>query len=225
MNTRTLRRVAVLGVVGAIASVSVVAGTAQAAPAPSRTVLSTTTPSVVPGQGVKLKAVVKPVTGSAVPTGSVTFNEGATVLGTVPLTLVNNVAVAKLTVKLTGFGDHSITATYSGSTALATSTSLVLIANVSKAATTTTVTSTAGATAGTVKFKAAVKLVAPSTGLATGTITFVVDGGAPQIIALNSFGTAALTVAFVPGTIHNVTATYSGSTAANASNGSLTVTA
>lgn len=225
MNTRSLRRVAVLGVVSAIASVSVVAGTAQAAPAPSRTVLTTTAPSVVPAQGVKLKAVVKPVTGSAVPTGSVTFNEGATVLGTVPLTVANNVATAKLTVKFTAFGAHSITATYAGGTAFATSTSLVLVVNVGKAATTTTVTSTAGATAGTVKFKAAVKLVAPSTGIATGTVTFVIDGGAPQIIALNAFGAAALTVAFVPGSVHNVTATYSGSTVTNASTGSLTVNA
>jgi hypothetical protein len=229
MRTRNVRRVAAVGVLGVLASLTAVAGSAgwaqAATPAPSRTVLTTTTPSVVPGQSVKLKAVIKPVTGAGLPTGTVTFNEGATVLGTTTLVLANNVEVAKLTVKGLAFGQHSITATYSGSTAYATSTSLVVVATVTKANSTTTVTTTATTTPGEYKYSATVKMVAPSTGIPTGLVTYVVDGGAPQVIALNAFGKAPLTVAFVVGSVHTVTATYGGSTSVSTSTGTLTLTA
>jgi hypothetical protein len=228
MNTRSLRRIAALGVVSALAtaSVSVVASSAQAAtPAPTRTTLTAAPATLVPGQLTTLKAVVKPVTGSAVPTGTVTFNEGATVLGTGTLALANGVAVVKVKVKVTASGSHSFTATYGGSAAFATSTSLTTLVTVTKSNSTTTITATATTTPGKVKLNATVKLVLPSTGIATGTVTYVVDGGAPQIIALNTFGKAPLTVTFIAGTSHTVTAAYSGSSTVSASNGSLTFVA
>ena len=69
------------------------------------------------------------------------------------------------------------------------------------------------------------KLVLPSTGIATGLVTYVVDGGAPQIVALNAFGKAPLTVAFVVGTVHTVAATYGGDSSVATSTGTFTSTA
>jgi phage terminase large subunit-like protein len=226
MNARSLRRAAVLGVVCALASVSAVAGSSQAAtPAPSRTVLTTTTPSAVPGQGVKLKAVVKPVTGAGLPTGTVTFNEGATVLGSTALVIANNVETAKLTVNGLAYGAHPITATYSGGASYAASTSLTVIVTITKAGSTTTVVATPTTTPGRYKFNATVRLVLPSTGIATGLVTYVVDGGAPQIVAVNAFGKAPLTVTFIVGSVHAVTATYDGSASVATSTGTITITA
>jgi hypothetical protein len=226
MSTRSLRRVAAVGVVGVLASVSAVVGTAQAAtPAPSRTVLTTTTPDTVPGQGAKLKAVVKPVTGLGLPTGTVTFNEGATVLGSTALVVANNVETAKLTVKGLVFGPHSITATFSGNAAFAASTSLTVTVNVTKANSTTTVIGTPMTPAGKYKFNASVKMVLPSTGIPTGLVTYVVDGGAPQVIAVNAFGKAPLTVSFVVGSVHTVSASYGGNGSVSTSTGTLSITA
>jgi hypothetical protein len=229
MKVHSLRRTAVVGAIGlvaALASVSAAAGSAQAAgAAPTRTVLSASPSSIVLGQNAKLKAVVKPVTGTGQPAGSITFNEGATVLGTVNLAVANNVETAKLTVPGLGFGTHNITATYNGSPTFAASTSLIVIVNVTKNATTTTITSAATSTPGTYKLNATVKVVAPGTGIPSGLVTYVVDGGAPQIVALNAFGKAPLTVMFIVGTSHTVTATYGGGTTMATSNGTLTFTA
>lgn len=216
----------VLGVVAVGASVALVTGPAEAATAaPTRTVLTAMTPTIVLGQAAKLKVVVKPVTGTTLPTGNVTFNEGATVLGTAALALTNNVETAKITVSGLGYGPHSITATYGGTAALATSTSLSVVVNVTKNATTTTVTNVATATAGSYKISAAVKILFPGTGYASGLVTFVVDGGAPQVVALNAFGKAPLPVTFVAGSVHTVTATYGGSATIAVSTGNATFTA
>jgi hypothetical protein len=228
MNVSSLRRVAAAGVLGVVAASAglVSAGAAQAAtPAPTRTTISTTTPTVALGQNAKLKVVVKPVTGTGQATGTVTFNEGTTVLGTATLALANNVESAKLTVPGLAFGPHSITATYSGNASFAASTSLNLVVTVTKNATTTTITSVPAATAGKYKLNATVKIVAPGTGVPSGLVTFVVDGGAPQIVALNAFGKAPLTVTFVVGSVHTVTATYGGGTTVASSTGTLTFTA
>jgi hypothetical protein len=229
MKASSLRRAVssgVLGVVAVGASLTFVAGSAQATTtAPTRTTLTATTQTVVLGQKAKLKVVVKPVTGTGLPAGTVTFNEGATVLGTATLAAANNVETAKITVSGLTMGPHSITATYSGSASYAASTSLTAVVTVTKNATTTTVSSLATATPGSYKLSAAVKILFPGTGFASGLVTFVVDGGAPQIVALNAFGKAPLAVTFVAGSIHTVTATYGGDTTVASSTGTVTFTA
>jgi large repetitive protein len=217
---------AVLAVIGVGASLAFAAGPAQAAsPAPTRTLLTVTTPTIVLGQSAKLKVVVKPVTGSGLPTGSVTVNEGTKVLGTATLAVTNGVEQAKITLTGLALGSQSLTATYGGSAAFATSTSLTTTLTVSKNLTTTTVTAVAAGTPGTYKLSAAVKIHFPGTGFASGLVTFVVDGGAPQIVALNSFGKAPLPVTFVVGSVHTVTASYSGGTTITSSTGTVTFTA
>lgn len=213
-----------LGVVAALGAMS--AGSAQAAtPAPSRTTLTAIPATLVPGQVTSLKAVVKPVTGTGVPTGTVTFNDGGTVLGSTTLALANGVATAKLKVSFATMGSHSVTATFGGSTAYAGSTSLALVLTVTKANSVTIITSKPTTTAGKYKLNATVKLVLPSTGIPTGLVTYVVDGSAPQIVALNAYGKAPLTVAFIVGTVHTINASYGGSGSVAASSGTLTITA
>jgi len=70
------------------------------------------------GASVTLTATVTPVTsGNPTPTGSVTFKDGATTLGTVSL----GGNTAKLTLTFATAATHSITASYAGSTSYLTS--------------------------------------------------------------------------------------------------------
>ncbi len=63
------------------------------------------------GQSVTLTATVAPLTGTNVPTGTVTFLDGATILGTDSL---NSSGVASLTISSLAAGSNSITASYGG---------------------------------------------------------------------------------------------------------------
>jgi len=82
---------------------------------------SSPNPSAV-GQTVTLTAtttIAGPLNPGSIPTGSVTFSEGATTLGSANL----NGGVATFTISSLSVGSHSITATYGGDNAFATSTS------------------------------------------------------------------------------------------------------
>lgn len=103
----------------------------------SATVALTAAPAnPAPGQLVTLNATVSPAipptaNGEQNPTGTVTFYQGLTALGSAPLVAsLNNTAVASLaTGKLTG-GQASITAVYSGDQFYAAATSNALTVNV-----------------------------------------------------------------------------------------------
>src|SRR5207245_2780141 len=92
---------------------------APAAAATSTSLTSTPNPSTT-GQAVTLSATVTSAAG--VPTGTVTFRDGATVLSTV--TLVNG--SASLSTSTLARGSHPLTAAYNGSAAFAASTSAVV---------------------------------------------------------------------------------------------------
>jgi len=84
-------------------------------------VVSSVNPSVL-GQSVMLTATVTP-SGSGTPSGTVTFMDGATTLGTSTL---NNSAQATFTTTALTVGSHSITAVYGGDANFAGSTSSAL---------------------------------------------------------------------------------------------------
>lgn len=75
------------------------------------------------GEAVVLSSMITPVTGRPFPTGSVTFLDGTTALGTV--TLSAN-AEATLTTSALERGSHSLTAVYSGDSNYSASTSIAL---------------------------------------------------------------------------------------------------
>jgi hypothetical protein len=91
----------------------------------STTLASSLNPSVV-GQSVTFTATVS--TNSGVPTGSVTFKSGTTILGTAPLT--GN--TASLSISTLAAGNHAVSATYSGDTTYPASSSAVLTQVVDK---------------------------------------------------------------------------------------------
>ncbi|HVS44717.1 MAG TPA: Ig-like domain-containing protein, partial [Candidatus Dormibacteraeota bacterium] len=190
---------------------------ASTSPAASETVLDLTTTTLSSsaaqattsfGQSVSITATVTAQTLGGTPTGTVTFMDGATQLGT-PVSLdVNGKAV--YTSSALAVGAHSITAAYSGDAAFNTSTSSVLTETVTQASTTTALQSS---TAGSV-FGQEVDLTATITpangGSPSGTVTFM-DGatalGSPVAI---SGGTAVLATTTLPVGAHSITADYNG---------------
>ena len=89
---------------------------------PTTTVLSSLPNPSVSGQPVTFTAIVMP----RAATGTVIFKDGTTTLGTVNI----DRGMAEDTTSALGVGSHSITATYSGNTNYATSTSSILIQTV-----------------------------------------------------------------------------------------------
>lgn len=147
------------------------------------------------------------VTGTA-PTGTVTFKDGATTLGTGTLSGTGNTRTATYTTTTLSVASHSITAVYAGGTGNLTSTSTALSQVVNQKVTTTALTSSVNpATAGaSITFTATVAGSAPS-----GTVTFQ-DGVTTLGTATVSAGVATLTTATLGSGSHSVTAVYAGDT-------------
>lgn len=137
--------------------------------------VSTNPTSGVFGQSVTLKAIMSVVApGSGTPTGTVTFKDGTTVLGTGTLSVVSGQVVATLTTNSLPVGNRSITAVYSGSSNYNGKTSAAFSFAVSKAHTATSLGSTSSTAVygQTVTVKATITVVAPGAGAPTGTVTF-----------------------------------------------------
>jgi hypothetical protein len=152
---------------------------------------------------VTLTATVTPVSGSG-PTGSVDFLDGATDLGSVPLSGDK----ASLKTAALGVGSHSLTAKYSGDSNFAGS-SAALTQTVNTAATTAAV----GSSANPSVFGSAVTLsatVTSSAGTPTGSITFFDGTTSLGSVTLNSSGAASLTTSALSVGSHSVTVQYSG---------------
>ena len=171
----------------------------------STSLTSTANPSVF-GQSVNLTATVS--SGAGTPTGTVTFEDGSTVLGTAP---VGTSGVATFSTNALAVGSHSLDAVYSGSDAYGSSQSSKLAFSVNQAATTTSLTSS-NSTPGVgqnVTFDATV--AAPGGGVPTGVVTFY-DGSTAIGTAPVSDGQAMISTTFsAVGTAHVITATYLGS--------------
>src|SRR5437879_2528107 len=168
------------------------------------TLISSLNPSAL-GQAVTFTAMVKPAAGSGTPTGTVTFNDGAAVLG--PGTLSGGTAT--LTTSGLGAGVHSITAIYGGDASFASSTSPVLMQTVNKVGDATSVASSNNPSI----FGSAVTLTATvtssTTSIPTGTVTFN-DGATVLGPGTLSGGTATLTTSGLGAGVHSITAVYGG---------------
>jgi hypothetical protein len=174
----------------------------------STALTSSLNPSAV-GQAVTFTATVTPASGSGTPTGTVTFKDGTTTLGTVPL----SGTTAVLATSSLAVGSHSITATYSGDATFAPSTSPVLtqvVKEVSATATTTTLASSVNpSTFGqSVTFTATV-VANNGSGTPTGTVTFM-EGPTTLGTGTLSGGQATFTTSSLVAGNHTVTAIYGG---------------
>jgi hypothetical protein len=178
-------------------------------PAPTSASLSTTATPIAYGQHGSVTVTVKPnPPGTGTPTGTVTFSVDG--VAGAPVALSGGKAAMPLAGL--GAGTHQITASYSGDPNYLGDTSPALTQVVGQAATTTKLTSAANPVqqGGTGAITAAVKDVLPAIGVATGTITFTVDGVARPPVALSPLGAARLRLASLPAGTHTITATYSG---------------
>lgn len=176
--------------------------------ATTQTLLSASANPSIAGKNLTLTATVSVTTGGGVPTGTVNFYNGTTLLGTGTL---NATGVATYSTATLAVGSYSITADYQGDTNNTASTSSVLALSVVQATTTTQLT----ASATTVSANTPVVLTATVTGnggVPTGQVTFMdgttnIGGG-----ALNAKGVATLSISTLAVGQHNITAVYSGDT-------------
>jgi YVTN family beta-propeller protein/YD repeat-containing protein len=182
--------------------------------APSAIALASNPDPSAVGQSVSFTASVTPITA----TGSVTFQDGTTPLGSGPLAAGS----ATFSTSALALGSHPITAIYNGDANLAQSTSAVVTQVVG--ATATSVASSANpATVGSL-----VTLTATVTGSnPTGTVSFA-EGGVNLSgcagVALDGSGnskTAACSTGSLSVGTHAIAAMYSGDAANSASSGSL----
>jgi uncharacterized repeat protein (TIGR03803 family) len=184
-------------------------------PMTTRTVATDTPTPAVVGRPVSLTATVSVAApGVGTPTGSVTFMEGSTVLGTVAIS--GNTATLPWTFSTAGL--QPITAAYSGDTNNKSSTGVVNV-NVGKDVTKTTLASSAtpAVPGQSVTFTASVAVQSPGAGTPTGTVTFK-DGATVLGTGTLSGGVATFTTTtLAPGT-HSITALYAGDTNDGASN-------
>ena len=174
------------------------------APATLVSLISSLSPSAL-GQAVTFTATVKPASGSGIPAGTVTFNDGATALGTGTL----NGGTATFVTSGLGAGVHSITAVYGGDANFGGGTSPVLMQTVNKAASSTSVTSSNNSSnrGAAVTFTATV--TSSATGTPTGTVTFQ-DGASTLGTGTLSGRRATFTTSGLGTGAHSITAIYSG---------------
>ena len=140
-------------------------------------------------------------------TGSVTFRDGATSVGTGTI----SGGVATLAISSLAVGTHSITAHYAGDANYGDATSSAVSQVVSKATSTVTLASSPNPSA----FGASVTLTATVTSGATGTATFQ-DGATSLGTGTISAGIATLTISTLAVGTHSITAQYGGDTNYNA---------
>ncbi|MFC5200271.1 beta strand repeat-containing protein [Streptomyces kaempferi] len=186
--------------------------------AATTTVLTSAPDPSVFGQGKVLTATVAVVSpGAGVPSGTVSFFDGATLLGTGTL----SGGVATFTTAMLNAGSHGLTAVYGGSGTHNGSTSPVDVQTVNKANTTTSVSSSPNPSVfgQPVVLTAIVAAVAPGGGTPTGTVTFFI-GGIPQTPATLTGGVATFTTSTQSVGAHSVRATYNGSSNYNTSTSS-----
>jgi hypothetical protein len=148
-------------------------------------------------------------------TGSVTFMDGTTSLGTATL----SGTTATLSVSTLTVNSHSITAVYSGDGSHGPATSPVLTQVVNKATPTVKVTTTGGGSYGD-----SVTITATVTAGTTGTVTFTSGGVTLGSASVNGSGIASITTTALATGNDTITASYPGDDNYNAASGSTTLT-
>ena len=182
-------------------------------PASTITVVKAVPVSSVFGQPITFTATVSPVApGSGMPTGTVTFAEGTTVLGSGTL---NASGQAAFSTSALGVGPHTITASYSGDgnfspSSAETGESVRLVVQPASTITIVKAVPVSSVFGQPITFTATVSPVAPGSGVPTGTVTFVegttvLGSGTLDASGQASFSTSSLAVGR-----HVVTALYNG---------------
>ena len=164
---------------------------------------TTVSPSPNPSIYGQTVTITSTVTGQS-PTGTVQFVIDGTNAGS-PVTLTNG--AASYSTSTLAAGQHSISATYSGDSINAVSTSATATDTVDQASTTTTVSPSPNPSiyGQTVTITATVIGVSP-----TGTVQFVIDGSNAGSPVTLTNGTASYSTSTLAAGQHSISATYSG---------------
>lgn len=182
------------------------------------TTLASSSATISVGAAVTLSAQVSSSFGPT-PTGSISFSEGSTVLGTAALDASGR---ASFSLAALAPGAHSFTTIYSGDTDSATSTSSALAVAVAQISTVTTLTASANPlSAGAVLHLNASVALSPGSiaaGALTGAVTFSDRGTLLGTDVLDGSGQATLAVPGFSVATHPITATFGGSTNYGVSN-------
>jgi hypothetical protein len=173
------------------------------------TALSSSANPVIHGTPVTLTAVVT-ATGTTVPTGTVTFYDGTTPIGTGTLTASGTTSgIATFQTSSLAAGTHSITASYGGDANDFTSTSAALSEAVNIATSTTAVAASANPSiAG--KPLTLTATVSTNGGTAAGTVNFYNGATLLGSGTLNGAGVATFTSSTLPVGSYSITANYAG---------------
>jgi len=190
-------------------TVSVVVGQSTVG---TSTSLSASATQLTLGQSETFTAKVAPQSGSNVPTGTVTFLDGTTTLGTSSL---SGSGTAIFTTTALAAGTHLIVASYGGaskdSSSASSAVSVVVTAVQGAAATTTTLSasSTQLLPSQSITFTAA---VAPQSGsnIPTGIVTFFDGSKGLGTAQVNASGGTTLNLASLAVGTHSISATYGG---------------
>jgi hypothetical protein len=160
------------------------------------------------GQSITLTATIS---GTPAPTtGSVTFRDGITSIGSAPVTGAGN---ATLSIATLSSATHSLTAVYSGNAYLTGSTSTAVSQLVNPASTSVAISSSLNPSAPgeAVNLTAVVTAVAPGSGTPTGSVTFF-DGATSLATVALTAGSASLSTTTLSLGAHSITASFGGST-------------
>jgi hypothetical protein len=173
--------------------------------------------SIVFGQSLKLTATVRPAAGAVTMSGTVTFLDGATPLGTVPLVG----GKATLTTTALAAANHQLTAVYNGNTDYRPtgSTTLALAVSTAKTQASLAVSSSTTPFGAPVMLTAKVSAMAPSTVAPTGSVTFMNGTTALGSAAVHN-GVATLSGVKLTVGKHALTAVYGGANANDAGSSS-----
>jgi len=175
------------------------------------TTLASLVNSTVYGQQVTLTATIGVIApGAGTPTGTVTFLDGSSTIGTGPL---NSNGTASFTTAALAVGNHSITAVYSGDSNFSGSTSATVAQTVGKDGSTAVISSSANPSLlnQSVSFTVTVSAAVPGSGTPTGTVQFSIDGSkfGPAVALAGGSATSGSISALKIGN-HSITASYSG---------------
>jgi uncharacterized protein (TIGR03118 family) len=158
------------------------------------------------GQQVTFTVNVTPTDPNAgPPTGTVTFMDGATVLGSADLDASGQ---AVFTTSALPPGDHAITAVYTGDADFDPASSVALTQTVTKAQTTTTLTSSdlQAILGEPVTLTVNVAALAPSSATPTGTVALMEDGTVLGKAQVDANGQAVFVLDSLPAGTHHLTA-------------------
>jgi len=186
---------------------------------PTTTMLVSSLNPAPTGRAITYTATVKAQSGGAV-TGSVMFHDSGLPLANVGL--ANNQAAYTTTYGPRAYGQHAITATYSGDVRNAGSTSTTLIEYVEGVASKTVVTTSGSPSIVGKPVTLTATVTSTNGGIPDGELVTFYDGTTPLRSMTLKGGTAAFTTSSLSAKTHNIKASYAGDRIFKPSNGFVT---